>query len=163
MSRGASAVAEARGWTAITHSGIENDSSGMSPTATRGVMAALGATRKLFVMYGATEASARLAYLPPAELADAVGSIGRAIPNVELTVRRPDGVECAVDEVGELHAQGSNIMVGYWNDPAETARVLGPHGLRTGDLARKDAAGRFWLVGRARDMLKVGGHRVAAK
>ena len=54
-------------------------------------------------------------------------------------------------------------MEGYWNDPAETARVLGPHGYRTGDLARVDAAGRFWLVGRARDLLKVGGHRVSAK
>ena len=46
---------------------------------------------------------------------------------------------------------------------ASTARVLGPHGYRTGDLARCDAAGRLWLVGRARDLLKVGGHRVSAK
>jgi acyl-coenzyme A synthetase/AMP-(fatty) acid ligase len=92
-----------------------------------------------------------------------VGSIGRAIPNVELTVRRPEGEPCEVDEIGELFAQGSNIMSGYWNDPDETARVLGPYGYRTGDLARRDADGRFWLVGRTRDMLKVGGHRVAAK
>ena len=136
---------------------------GMSPTLTREVHDALGPARRLFVMYGATEASARLAYLPPAELPEAIGSIGRAIPNVELTVRNPDGAPCPVDEVGELYARGSNLMVGYWNDPDETARVLGPHGYRTGDLARRDAAGRFWLVGRARDMLKVGGHRVSAR
>jgi len=135
---------------------------GMSPALTRQVLAALG-PRRLYVMYGATEAAARLAYLPPAELPEAIGAIGRPIPNVELTVRRPDGSPCAIDEVGELYARGSNIMVGYWNDPDETARVLGPHGYRTGDLARQDAAGRLWLVGRARDMLKVGGHRVAAK
>jgi long-chain acyl-CoA synthetase len=135
---------------------------GMSPALTRQVRAAMG-TRRLFVMYGATEASARLAFLPPDELAGAVGSIGRAIPNVELTVRRSDGEPCDVDEAGELFARGSNIMSGYWNDPEETARVLGPFGYRTGDLARRDAAGRFWLVGRVRDMLKVGGHRVAAK
>ncbi len=135
---------------------------GMSPALTRQVMAAIGG-RRLYVMYGATEASARLAYLPPAELPEAVGSIGRAIPNLELTVRDPDGTPCAIDEVGELYARGSSIMAGYWNDPEETARVLGPHGYRTGDLARRDAAGRLWVVGRTRDMLKVGGHRVAAR
>jgi acyl-coenzyme A synthetase/AMP-(fatty) acid ligase len=134
----------------------------MSPALTRQVMDAI-APRRLFVMYGATEASARLSYVPPAELATSIGSIGRAIPGVELTVRRADGTPCDADEVGELFAQGDNIMQGYWNDPEETARVLGPHGYRTGDLARRDAVGRFWLVGRARDMLKVGGHRVAAK
>jgi acyl-coenzyme A synthetase/AMP-(fatty) acid ligase len=135
---------------------------GMSPALTRQVMAAI-APRRLVVMYGATEASARLSYVPPAELASSIGSIGRAIPGVELTVRRADGTPCDDDEVGELFARGDNIMQGYWHDPDETARVLGPHGYRTGDLARKDDAGRFWLVGRARDMLKVGGHRVAAK
>jgi acyl-CoA synthetase (AMP-forming)/AMP-acid ligase II len=135
---------------------------GMSPALIRQVAEVRG-PRQLFVMYGATEASARLSYVAPAELAESVGSIGRAIVNVDLTVRRPDATPCAVDETGELYARGSNIMVGYWNDPDETARVLGRYGYRTGDLARCDSAGRFWLVGRARDMLKVGGHRVAAK
>jgi long-chain acyl-CoA synthetase len=135
---------------------------GMSPALTRRLLGALG-ERRLFVMYGATEAAARLSYVPPEELPACVGSIGRAIPNVELTVRRPDGSQCAVDEVGELTARGANVMVGYWNDPEETARALGPHGYRTGDLARRDAAGRFWLVGRKQDMLKVGGHRVSAR
>jgi acyl-CoA synthetase (AMP-forming)/AMP-acid ligase II len=135
---------------------------GMSPALTRQVMDAI-APRRLVVMYGATEASARLSYVPPAELAEAIGSIGRPIPGVELTVRNPDGTPCPEGETGELFASGPNIMRGYWNDPAETARVLGPHGYRTGDLAKQDAAGRFWLVGRTRDMLKVGGHRVAAR
>ena len=136
---------------------------GMSPALTRAVHAALGPDRRLFVMYGATEASARLSYLPPDELPAAVGSIGRAIPGVTLTVRDADGRPCADDEVGELYAEGPNLMDGYWGDPDETARVLGPHGYRTGDLARRDPRGLLWLVGRARDLLKVGGHRVAAK
>jgi len=136
---------------------------GMSPALTRRLIEALGPSRRLHVMYGATEASARLARLPPAELAEAVGSIGRAIPNVELNVRRPDGSECADDEVGELFARGANVMVGYWNDPDETARVLGSYGYATGDLARRDGRGLIWLVGRKKDMLKVGGHRVSAK
>jgi acyl-CoA synthetase (AMP-forming)/AMP-acid ligase II len=135
---------------------------GMSPALTRALIEALPGKR-IHVMYGATEASARLAHLPPDELAGAIGSIGRAIPGVELTVRRPDGAPCDVDEVGELHARGDNIMTGYWNDPEETARVLGPHGYATGDLARRDAADRLWLVGRKKDLLKVAGHRVSAK
>jgi acyl-CoA synthetase (AMP-forming)/AMP-acid ligase II len=135
---------------------------GMSPALTRDVIAALGG-RRLHVMYGATEASARLAHLAPDELPAAIGSIGRAIPNVELTVRRADGAPCDVDEVGELFARGSNLMTGYWNDMDETARVLGAHGYATGDLARRDAAGLLWLVGRKKDLLKVGGHRVAAR
>ncbi|MCA9676701.1 MAG: AMP-binding protein, partial [Myxococcales bacterium] len=135
---------------------------GMSPALTRRLLEILPGKR-VFVMYGATEASARLAYVPPDELPGCVGAIGRAIPDVELTVRRPDGAECAVDEAGELYARGPNIMRGYWNDPEETARALGPHGYRTGDLARRDGDGRLWLVGRLKDMLKVGGHRVAAR
>jgi acyl-coenzyme A synthetase/AMP-(fatty) acid ligase len=135
---------------------------GMNPTLTRQVLDAI-APRALVVMYGATEASARLSYVPPDELPSSIGSIGRPIPGVTLTVRNPDGTPCADGETGELFAQGDNIMQGYWNDPDETARVLGPHGYRTGDLARRDQAGRFWLVGRTRDMLKVGGHRVAAR
>jgi long-chain acyl-CoA synthetase len=136
---------------------------GMSPALTRRLLDVLGPERRLHVMYGATEASARLAHLPPDELPAGIGSIGRAIPNVALTVRRPDGTECADDEDGELFARGANIMVGYWNDPDETARVLGPYGYATGDLARRDRRGLLWLVGRKKDMLKVGGHRVAAK
>jgi long-chain acyl-CoA synthetase len=135
---------------------------GMSPTLTRRVLAALRG-RALWVMYGATEASARLSCLAPDQLPTRIGSIGRAIPNVELTVRRPDGTECDDDEVGELTARGANVMVGYWNDPDETARALGPHGYRTGDLARRDRDGYLWLIGRNKDMLKVGGHRVAAR
>ena len=135
---------------------------GMSPALTRQLVDALPG-RRVHVMYGATEASARLAHLPPEELPEAIGSIGRAIPGVDLTVRRADGTPCDVDEVGELHARGDNLMTGYWNDPEETARVLGPHGYATGDLARRDAAGRLWLVGRKKDLLKVGGHRVAAR
>jgi long-chain acyl-CoA synthetase len=135
---------------------------GMSPALTRALVGALPGKR-IFVMYGATEASARLAYLPPEELAGAVGSIGRAIPGVELTVRREDGGVCGVDEVGELFARGDNLMRGYWNAPEETAAVLGEHGYATGDLARVDGAGLIWLVGRKKDLLKVAGHRVAAK
>jgi acyl-CoA synthetase (AMP-forming)/AMP-acid ligase II len=136
---------------------------GMSPALTRRLMHALPERVQIVIMYGATEASARLAYLPPELLAEHVGSIGRAIPGVTLRVLRPDASECDVDEVGELVARGPNIMRGYWNAPEETARVLDDDGYHTGDLARRDAGGFLHIVGRTRDMVKAGGHRIATK
>lgn len=116
-----------------------------------------------YVMYGATEASARLSYLDPSELPARLGSIGKAIPNVELTLVREDGQLAAPGEVGEIVARGSNIMRGYWNCPDETAAALGPHGYRTGDLARSDSDGFLYVVGRRQDMLKIGAERVGAR
>jgi len=120
-------------------------------------------TVPFYVMYGATEAAARLAFLEPAELDHRPGSIGRAIPNVELAVRTDDGKLAAPGEIGELVAHGSNISNGYWNDPDATRAAFGPDGYRTGDLAYADADGFLYLVGRRGDMLKVGAHRVGAK
>lgn len=116
----------------------------------------------LIVMYGATEASARLSYLDPSELARRPGSIGRAIPNVELSVVRDDGSLASPGEVGELAARGPNIMMGYWNRPEETRAAFGPFGYRTGDLVREDDDGFLYIVGRKQDMLKIGAHRVGA-
>jgi len=120
-------------------------------------------TVSFYVMYGATEAGARLAYLEPDELERRTASIGRPIPNVELNVITDDEREAAPGEVGELVARGSNISSGYWNDPDATRLAFGPRGYRTGDLAYADADGYLYLVGRRSDMLKVGAHRVGAK
>jgi long-chain acyl-CoA synthetase len=117
----------------------------------------------LYVMYGATEAAARLAYLEPAELDRRIGSIGRAIPNVELRILREDGTVAAAGEVGELVARGSTIASGYWNAPDETRARFGADGYRTGDLGYADLDGYLFLVGRLHDMLKVGAHRVGAR
>jgi acyl-CoA synthetase (AMP-forming)/AMP-acid ligase II len=116
-----------------------------------------------FTMYGATEASARLAYLDPADLPARRGSIGKAIPNVELTVVTDDGRLAAAGEVGEIVARGANIMMGYWNCPDETRAVMCPYGFRTGDLARADDDGYLYVVGRRQEMLKVGAERVGTK
>jgi len=134
----------------------------MSPAMTRRLMAATNSAR-IFIMYGATEAAARLAYLAPEQLPQRLGSIGRAIAGVDLRVVGDDGQECAADHVGELVARGPNIMRGYWNAPQETAEVLDAAGYHTGDLARRDNDGFLYIVGRSRDMLKVGGHRIAAR
>jgi acyl-CoA synthetase (AMP-forming)/AMP-acid ligase II len=117
----------------------------------------------LYVMYGQTEAGARLSYVPPDRLRDKFGSIGIGIPGVALTVRRPDGAECDVGEVGEVVARGDNVMQGYWNAPEETAKVLRDGALLTGDLGKRDRDGYIWVVDRIKNMIKAGANRVSAK
>jgi acyl-CoA synthetase (AMP-forming)/AMP-acid ligase II len=134
----------------------------MAPELTRRLLAALPG-KQIFVMYGATEASARLSYLDPADLPRKVGSIGKAIPDVELRVLRDDGTEASVGEVGEIVARGPNIMEAYWNDPDETAAVLDARGYHTGDLGRRDDEGFLYVVGRKREMIKSGAHRISPK
>jgi acyl-CoA synthetase (AMP-forming)/AMP-acid ligase II len=132
----------------------------MAPEMTRRLIEALPG-KKIFIMYGATEASARLSFLDPSDLPRKIGSVGKAIPNVDLRVLREDGTEADVGEVGEIVARGSNLMEGYWNDPEETAGVLDQHGYHTGDLGRRDEEGFLYVVGRKREMIKSGAHRIA--
>lgn len=133
----------------------------MSPEVTRRLMKALP-DKEIFIMYGATEGSARLSYLPPSELPRKVGSIGRAISGVELRVLRPDGTEADVGQEGEIVARGPNIMLGYWGDEEGTAEVLDASGYHTGDLAWRDEEGFLYVVGRKRDFIKAGSHRISA-
>jgi acyl-CoA synthetase (AMP-forming)/AMP-acid ligase II len=135
----------------------------MSPALTLKIREALPARIELFVMYGQTEASARLSYLPPARLLEKLGSIGIPIPGVSLTIRREDGSECNRGQVGEIVAEGDNIMRGYWNDPQETGKVLRAGRLYTGDLARQDEDGYIFVVDRIKNMIKSGAHRISAK
>lgn len=135
---------------------------GMSPARIADWLAR-GPKADFFVMYGATEAAARLTYLPPAELSQKRASIGRAIPGVEVRVLTDDGRIAAPGEVGELVARGPNIAPGYWNRPAETAERFGPEGYRTGDLGYADDDGCLFIVGRRHDMIKVGANRVGAR
>lgn len=130
------------------------------------VIAELAATLpdvKLFVMYGQTEATARLSYLEPEMLASKLGSIGRGLASTRLEVLREDGapVEPGSDEVGEIVASGPNITRGYWRGQEETARFFRNGKLHTGDLARVDRDGFLYIVDRARDFIKSMGNRVS--
>lgn len=118
---------------------------------------------RFFVMYGQTEASARLAYLPPEKLFEKLGSIGIAIPGVRIEIRGPDDQELAPNVAGELCAHGRNIMHGYWKDPETTRKVLRDAWLHTGDVAYRDDDGYLYIVGRATDMIKSGAHRISPK
>lgn len=132
----------------------------MASTTKHQLLDVLPEHTQLYVMYGATEASARLAYVEPAILKDKIDSIGQAIPGVTLKVLGSAGCELPVGEVGEIVAAGENIMSGYWKNSAATAEALSPHGYHTGDLGRRDEEGNFYLVGRKDNQLKVGGHRI---
>jgi acyl-CoA synthetase (AMP-forming)/AMP-acid ligase II len=118
-----------------------------------------------FLMYGQTEATARLSYLPPDRQGDKLGSIGRGLPSTRLEVLKPDGAPVVPGsaETGEIVASGGNITLGYWNDPVETKKFFRNGKLHTGDIARVDADGFIFVVEREREMIKSGGNRVSAK
>lgn len=131
----------------------------MAPALTQRLREALP-NAVLFVMYGQTEATARLAYLPPERLDAKLGSVGIGIPGVEIVVRREDGSRAASGEVGDVWARGANVMLGYWRDEATTHSVLADGWLKTGDMGSQDTDGYLYLAGRRSDMIKTGAHRV---
>ncbi len=132
----------------------------MPPAHIQRCKAALPQVR-FIVMYGQTEATARIAYLPPEKLEEKLGAIGIAIPGVTMELRDEHGKSVARGATGEIWVRGENIMPGYWNNPEATARVLDDGWLKTGDLARQDDDGYFYIHGRSSDMIKTGAHRIS--
>jgi acyl-CoA synthetase (AMP-forming)/AMP-acid ligase II len=113
---------------------------------------------RLFVMYGQTEATARMAYLPP-DLADTCPeAIGVPVPGGSLRVDPLPGAGDA--DTGELVYSGPNVMLGYAKGPADLALGRTVEELRTGDLARRRPDGLFEVVGRRGDFAKIAGLRI---
>ncbi|MFT4582914.1 MAG: acyl-CoA ligase (AMP-forming) (exosortase A-associated) [Gammaproteobacteria bacterium] len=124
------------------------------------------------LMYGLTEAF-RSTYLPPDEIDNRRGSIGKAIPNAEILVVGSNGEIVGPNEPGELVHRGALVSLGYWNDPARTAERFKPvpgslSGLPmpeiavwSGDTVTSDEAGFLYFVGRTDSMLKTSGYRVS--
>jgi acyl-CoA ligase (AMP-forming) (exosortase A-associated) len=148
------------------------NSGGAMPRATVDALRRVLPAAQLFLMYGLTEAF-RSTYLPPAELARRPDSMGRAIPNAQVMVVRPDGSACAPGEPGELVHRGALVSLGYWNDPAKTAERFRPApgqdpalpltemAVWSGDTVRMDEEGYLYFIGRSDDMIKVSGYRVS--
>ena len=106
---------------------------------------------RFFVMYGQTEATARISYVPAHRLSEKIGSVGVAIPNGSLT---------ADEHTGELLYSGPNVMLGYAESRADLSKGDELHGvLRTGDIARIDADGFAYITGRLKRFLKLFGKR----
>lgn len=118
---------------------------------------------KFNVMYGQTEATARLSWLPPEMLPEKIGSCGKAIPGVELKVIGENGESIKPGETGEILASGDNIMLGYYKDSESTNNTIKEGWLHTGDLARVDEDGFIYLTARKKEIIKVGGRRVSPK
>lgn len=127
---------------------------------------------KPYLMYGLTEAF-RSTYLPPSEADRRPDSIGKAIPNAEILVVRPDGSLCDANEPGELVHRGVHVSLGYWNDGEKTAERFKPApgqdpglvitelAVWSGDSVRRDEEGFIYFIGRKDEMIKTTGYRVS--
>lgn len=119
--------------------------------------------KQIFVMYGQTEATARLTTLAPEMLESKLGSIGKPLAGIKLQLLTEDGRAAAPGETGEIVADGDNITLGYWRNETEAAVTFRNGRLHTGDMATMDEDGFLFIVGRAKDFLKCGGKRVSAR
>ncbi|MEO6925369.1 MAG: AMP-binding protein [Rhodanobacter sp.] len=110
--------------------------------------------------YGLTETSPAVC-INPLDLKEYNGSIGLPVPSTDVAIWSDEGQPLPVGEVGELMVRGPQVMKGYWKRPEETAKVLGADGwLHTGDIARMDENGYFYIVDRKKDMILVSGFNV---
>jgi fatty-acyl-CoA synthase len=110
--------------------------------------------------YGLTEAGPNTFWLPPEDVCRKPGAVGFPLFHIDVRVVREDGSECEPDEVGELVIRGPHVCAGYWNNPQATAEAIRDGWLHTGDLARFDTEGYYFIVGRLKDMIISGGENV---
>nr|MDQ2972749.1 AMP-binding protein [Pseudomonadota bacterium] len=110
--------------------------------------------------YGLTETSP-VVTANPLDLKEYSGSIGLPLPSTDVCLRDDDNRDVPVGQSGELCVRGPQVMKGYWQQPEETAKVLDGEGwLRTGDIAKMDERGFFYIVDRKKDMILVSGFNV---
>jgi long-chain acyl-CoA synthetase len=112
--------------------------------------------------YGLSEASPVVAKNPIHGVRKA-GSIGLPIPHVEMSIQDESGNLLGVNQVGEICVRGGNVMIGYWNNPEETARAIRAGWLLTGDVGCRDADGYYYITDRKKDMLLVNGNNVYSR
>lgn len=144
-------------------------SGGRMPRETLDAMENAFPGTKIFLMYGLTEAF-RSTYLEPSQVGIRPGSIGKAIPDVEILVVDENGDVCPPDVPGELIHLGGVIAKGYWNAPEKTAERFRPWpnasgntqiAVFSGDVVKRDVDGYLYFIGRNDNMIKTSGHRVS--
>jgi long-chain acyl-CoA synthetase len=134
----------------------------LAPAFVRELIATLPSS-EIFLMYGQTEATARLSSLSPTMVAAKPASIGQGISGVKLRVLNDRNQDVQPGEEGEIVAQGNNIALGYWRDPEGTASTFRNGKLHTGDIATVDLDGYIYMLNRARDFIKCGGERISCQ
>ncbi len=110
--------------------------------------------------YGLTEAGPNTFWLPADEVRRKPGAVGYPLFWIDVRVVDESGRACPAGDVGELLIRGPHVCAGYWNKPEETARTIVDGWLHTGDLARYDEDGCFWIVGRRKDVIISGGENI---
>jgi fatty-acyl-CoA synthase len=115
---------------------------------------------RLFTGYGLTEAGPNTFWLPPEKRLEKPGSVGYPLIHIDVKIIDGKGGECGANEVGELIVRGPHVCAGYWGKPEETAHAIIDGWMHTGDLARRDEDGCYYIVGRSKDMYKSGGENV---
>ncbi|MGO9690574.1 MAG: class I adenylate-forming enzyme family protein [Syntrophobacteraceae bacterium] len=116
---------------------------------------------KFYIMYGQTEATARIACLDPERLEEKLGCAGTPLDNLTVRIVDEQGQDLPMGEVGEILVKGPSISCGYLNDEEESHRLFCDGWLRTGDLACMDEDGHLWIKSRKSAFLKIRGVRVS--
>lgn len=110
-------------------------------------------TAKIYFVYGLTEASPRISYLPPEYFDEMPACVGVPLPGVQLKIVGSDGCEVAHGEEGILWVRGDNVMTGYYQEPELTQKILRNGWLCTGDIACKNERGWLTIKGRSDEMI----------
>jgi acyl-CoA synthetase (AMP-forming)/AMP-acid ligase II len=118
-------------------------------------------TAEFFVMYGQTEATARISSLPPDRLGEKLGSVGLPMDGLVIRIVDDEGRELAAGQTGEIQVRGKSVCSGYFDDPEETERKFGGGWLKTGDFAYRDDDEYLWIKGRTSEFIKMRGVRVS--
>jgi acyl-CoA synthetase (AMP-forming)/AMP-acid ligase II len=118
-------------------------------------------TTNFLVMYGQTEATARITCLPPDRLDEKLGSAGVQLDNVTVRIADDNGEELPNGQTGEIQVRGPSVCGGYLDDPEATQRKFDHGWLKTGDLGSRDEEGYLWIKGRTGEFIKIRGLRVS--
>ena len=110
--------------------------------------------------YGLTEAGPNTFWLPTEYMKSKIGSVGRPMFHIDVKLVDEAGEEVGPGEIGHLLIRGPHVFGGYWNRPEATAETIVDGWLHTGDLARGDEDGDYYIVGRLKDMIKSGGENI---
>jgi fatty-acyl-CoA synthase len=110
--------------------------------------------------YGLTEAGPNNFYIQPEVARKKIGSVGKCMQFNDVKIINESGETCKTNEIGELYISGKHVFTEYWNNELETSQSLVNGWLKTGDLAKKDADGDYFIVGRKKELIISGGENV---